>query len=752
MIRQLHYTSCEDGLEGIQGFQVSALTPGTPKQLAELAVRASTYEPGPALVGRLADQDLDGFPVAFGYAVSGSGAALFQSRYAGADFTGRVGNYFAHALLFDDAERELGNLLPIDLWRARAWAFSRDGGPELPVVTSLAPGDETSREGALRFATAPDATTGLQLVLSGTQRVLVAGRGRLVLVVPDDRTAALWIAVVCRSLPRPLALAVSFTTYTARPEECGALLGCTTQDVRLPSYGDFTAIDLTGRRPGGGAVTRYAQVISRLWERDEVGSALDLASCATPPLAAAELDPFAVLLEVVLDLPAEAELGEELLLAAVRLAVDRLVERLPEHAWERIADTVRGLGGPVDLAGWSDVLRTALQRGEEVPAKLLGAYFTAALASREKLWLPDLAPAALADVAEDVLLPALSVSPLPAVLERSTGHRPLLDALAGTLELRLADQRELVRLASVAPVELTRVLAAVRGKRTGLLVDLVRARNGDLDPVRVVTALGRQDVVDWQPLGAILWPHDPSAEESVRLLRQVPVDVLVDSGIGARMVARALDRAGRDGLDPKEAGLVGELLSSPVAARLEQVDRAGLDAARRIADLRNSTPGRDAVQHVLDALSVASEAPGEVAHRLVAAAASFVLRATPRLHRDLLDAALDEHARLFLPVYRAAACTRLADAPPREIAGVVAVWQGLPSRSLRERLVEDTLAEALRKRRAKHLDKVGSELLPQANVLGMSAPKPNWPRWWQQWRVRHERRGLLSFFSRRKEA
>jgi hypothetical protein len=36
-----------------------------------------------------------------------------------------------------------------------------------------------------------------------------------------------------------------------------------------------------------------------------------------------------------------------------------------------------------------------------------------------------------------------------------------------------------------------------------------------------------------------------------------------------------------------------------------------------------------------------------------------------------------------------------------------------------------------------------------ADVLGVSPPKPNWNRWWHSWRMRHERRGLLSLFRRR---
>ncbi|QQQ78180.1 hypothetical protein IOD16_06830 [Saccharothrix sp. 6-C] len=748
-VRQLHYTSCEDGLEGIQGFQVSAMTPGTPRPLVELAVRASAYEPGPGLVGRLHEHDLSGFPVAFGYAATGRGAAVFQSQYTGADFTGRMGNYFAHALLFDDVERELVDVLPIDLWRSRAWVNSRINGSALPELTSLTPGDEANEVNTRRFVTAPGGTDGLEQVISGIQRALTGRRGRLVLVVPDDRTAALWVAAACRSFPHPLCLDISFTTYTARPEESGALLSCTTPDVRLPAYGDFTTIDLTTRLRRDPNGTRYASAIGQLWERGAVASALAFANQVEPRLTVAELDTFAVLLEMSDDLPVGTQPDEEMLLAAVRLVVGRLSGGLPAHVWQRIGDAVQDAGGPADVVAWSEVLRTARQRGEPVPAKLFGTYFIAALGSQDRLWLPELSQADLDDIAENVVLPSLRASPPDSVVQRLCEQRPLLGALARVLELKLANQDETARLAAKLPSEVARALEAGASERVKLLVDLVLVRSGDRDPVQVVTDPYRRHAVDWRRFGSLLWPQDPSPDEAVRLLRQMPASVVIDSGLGMRIVARALDLASRDGLGAKDAKLVDELLNSPIAVQLERTDRAGLDAARRIAYFQGSTPGGGSVQVVLSALEAAGSADRELGRRLIAAAAAFVLRADNRLHRDLLDAALGAHAAVFLPAYRDAAREYLAGAQPRQVAAVIAAWRGLAGRSTRDSLIEETLAQALLRRRRKHLDKIGAELKPMADMLDVSTPKPNWNRWWQSWRGRHERRGPLSFFRRR---
>ncbi|MEU5696709.1 GTPase-associated protein 1-related protein [Actinosynnema sp. NPDC020468] len=749
MVRQLHYTSCENGLEGIQGFQVSAMTPGIPRPLVDLAVRASAYEPGPGLVDRLDDDDLGGFPVAFGFAPSGRAGALFASRYAGADFTGRMGNYFAHALVFEDVGRELGDVLPIDLWGSRVWARAGAGGTALPELTSVAPGGETDLPSTRRLLGRPGAIAVLDRVLGTTHRLLLAGRGRLVLVVPDDRTGARWLAATCRSLPHPLGLDVSFTTYTSRPEESSALVSCTTPDVRLPTYGDFTVIDLTADRPTAEG-TRYSSALGGLWDRDAVPEALALAARADPPLAAADLDTFAVLAEKVFDLPVTAPAGDALLLAAVRLAVDRIRERLPDHAWDRIADEVQDTGGPTDAVGWAAVLRAASGQGQPVPSKLLGAYYVAALGVRERLWLPVLAPIDLEDVAENVVLPALVDATTPTLPERLAERPDLLDALVQALDRRLFDQREAARLAAALTAAAARVLAGRGDGRIRLLTDVALARHGEVDKVRVMADGTRRHEVDWPRFGPVLWPEDPSTDESLRLLRDVPVQVLEDSGVGARIVARALDHASRDESGRAEGGLVEALLRSPFAARLRPADRAGLKAVESIAYFRGATPGPRSERVVLANLAAAASVRTEVGDRLLAAVASFVLRADAKVHRDLLDRALADHGSVFLPAYREAALVSLAAASPHHVAGVVVAWRGVAGTATRTELVDGTLAAALRKRRGRHLDRIGESLQPMADVLGVSAPRPNWAKWWQDWRVRHERRGLLSLFRRGK--
>jgi hypothetical protein len=733
-VRQLHYTSCEDGLEGIQGFQVSALTPGAPKPLVELAVRASAYTIGPGLA---ANGDLSRFPVAFGYVPSGDAATVFQSRYTGADFTGRMGNYFAHALLIDDVTREFADGLPIDLWRNPAWVHAPQGTRDLPELPGVPPGAGTDVTATRRFVTGDGRLAKLEQVLSAVQRVLTSGRGRLVLVVPDDESAARWLAAACRSLPRSLALRISFITYTARPEDTDVLIGCTTPDVRLPSYGEFTPLDLTATASPDPDSTRYASVLTRLWDRDAVAVATRLAAQADPQLAADDLEPFAVLLEMTTDLRTAVPPDEPLLLDAVRLAVNRMANALPEQTWQRISDHVLDCGGPADVAAWCDVLRTARGQGEPIPSALFGTYFIAALKSPERLWLPRLTAAELEDVAENVVLPGLGN---PRLTERLDEQRDLFEALVRVLDRRLADQREGFRLATTLPVAAARLLAGAGTGRITLLTDLVLARHGAIDPVKVLCEASRVPAIEWRHLGTILWPEALSTEDCRRLLKVVPPDVLGATGLTSRITEQAL----------KESALADELLRSPVARQLSTKDETTLRAATRIQHFRKSSPTRTSGPLVQSSLDMAASLPEEAAAALLASIAAFVLRADPLLHSELLDLAMDGHADRFLPVYHDTARTDLATARPELVAAAIIVWRNVEHARTRQRLTEETLAAAVARRKRKHLDRIGDLLKPTADKLGVSPPKQGWRPWWQSWRAVHERRGLLARFGLRR--
>jgi GTPase-associated protein 1, N-terminal domain type 2/GTPase-associated protein 1, middle domain len=746
-VHQLHYTSCEDGLEGIRGFQISAVTPGAPKPLVELAVRASVYEVGPNLLSRLGASDLSDFPIAFGYVPSGSGAALFQSRYTGADFTGRMGNYFAHALLLEDVERELGDVLPIDLWRSPDWVYSRQNGTALPTLTGLAPGAATDIGTMRQFLAAPGRLNHLEGVITAAQRVLAAHRGRLVLIAQDDEHAALWVAALCRSLPRPLGLGVSFVTYTSRPEDSEVLVSCTLPDVRLPSYGDFTTVDTTAPGVQDGDTTRYARTLGTLWESDGVAAAIELVQQAHPPLIAADLEAYAVLLGFRLDNPDDAPVAEALLIDAVCLAVDRIPGALTADGWQRIGDLIQDRGGLTDLTRWSEVLRSATLRREPVPANLLGTYFIAALIAPQRVWVPPRNAGELEDIAEHTVLPMLTSGQAGELLKRLEEQRDLLSAVVRTLDRRLADDAELRRLAATLTPQASQLLHRVAGTspRLGLLNNLVLARNGQGDPVTVLARAAGDPEVEWRNLGSVLWPDELSTEDASRALKGLPADVLRETGLFTRIAQDLLRRAERDELTAKEGKLTGELLGSPLKSGLQPGEVTVLTAAHLIVHFRLSAPKRGAEREVWEGLQLLGELPEVVGVRLQTSIATFIMRASGATHRELLDRALDSQSGPFLAAYRELARAELARVNPNHAAPLIVIWRALPDARIRKQLLEKTLPAALARRRRKHLDKIGALLESAAEKVGVrgQTPKGGWLKWWQTWRAVHERRGLL---------
>jgi hypothetical protein len=752
-MHQLHYTSCENGLEGIQGFQVSALTPGAPKQLVDLAVRASAYEVGPQLAS--ADEsDLGTFPVAFGFIRTGRSAALFQTRYAGADFTGRTGNYFAHALLLDDADRELGRALPIDMWRSPVWVHAHQNRTDLPAIDALTPGGDTSPAEIRRFLSAPGRAEGLARMISAVQRVLADGRGRIVLVVHDDRTGALWLAALCRSFPRALGLAISFVTYTSRPEDSGVLVSCTSPDVLLPSYGDFTVVDLV--EPGAaGETTRYAAMMATLWSRSDVQTAIMPADRVASPLLAGELEAFAVLIGCVEDLPSDRDVPEDLLLDVAALAVERMPGTLTADGWRRLAERLRAVGGPVDLRRWAAHLDAADRRREPVAADLLGAYYLAALATPDQLWLPRLDPAELDQVAAEAVLPAMTDPGSGDLLDRLAGHGELRAATLRVLSARLADPRQVIPLCTTLTPRAGKVLRKMGARgRVALLADLVLARGGHEDKVSVLGKALDDRELEWPQLGPVLWPADPTTSDAERALRSLHPDVLAGTGLLSRIVAATLEQAtgGEPGSD--HARLIDDLLAPHLAGSLRAEDAVLLEAIRLLGHLRQATPRDDAGRRVDEGLRLLPSLPRDLAQRLLGALAEYVLRADARTHHDLIEAALREAGAQFLAAYVEKARTRLAKAPPNHVAAVVVVWWSVSDRRVRHRLVNETLVAAIGGRKAKHLDKIGEQLKAAAvrSRLDVDAPKGSWPKWWREWRSAHEEnRGLLSLLGLRRQ-
>jgi len=116
---QLHYTSCRYGLSGHAGFQTRAISTGIDPSEQRTLERLGIYQPPRNLPLEPTKEQIDElFPKAYRNVNLETGRlAIIRSAYVGQDYTGRGGNYFAHALVIEN------NLpvWPIDLYEWDGW-------------------------------------------------------------------------------------------------------------------------------------------------------------------------------------------------------------------------------------------------------------------------------------------------------------------------------------------------------------------------------------------------------------------------------------------------------------------------------------------------------------------------------------------------------------------------------------------------------------------------------------------------------
>ena len=151
--QQLYYTSCEHGLAGYGGYQFNAVTQGvSPAVLREVEER-TVYEPPRWLLEDPCPDEPEAYPVAFSYGMSEATGMAIATHvvFTGADYSGRPGNYFVHALVTGAPEQDFGSLLPAELWAAGLWHSSPVDGTELPELPGPPARGVIDRPGAQAF-------------------------------------------------------------------------------------------------------------------------------------------------------------------------------------------------------------------------------------------------------------------------------------------------------------------------------------------------------------------------------------------------------------------------------------------------------------------------------------------------------------------------------------------------------------------------------------------------------------------------
>lgn len=213
--QQLYYTSCENGLLGYGGFQFNATTPGVSTAVLREVEMLTAYEAPQSMASNPTPAEMATYPVSFSYLCDDQGNAVTaRVVFAGTDYSGRPGNYFAHTLV-TDSMADFGSVLPIELWEAPFWKTKPVSGTELPPLPGP-PAKGTLDRTIIAKLLANADRRAMPTLLSAVAQATSGGRSVL-LVGKDSRSNADVIAAICYLLGDDLARQLSFTTYSHRP-------------------------------------------------------------------------------------------------------------------------------------------------------------------------------------------------------------------------------------------------------------------------------------------------------------------------------------------------------------------------------------------------------------------------------------------------------------------------------------------------------------------------------------------------------
>ena len=228
---QLHYTSCRQGQSGNAGFQIRALTEGIrPDEQREIE-RRGVYrpprdvrqDPSPEEIGR-------DFPRALRcYTLESGRSAITRACYAGRDYSGRWGNFFAHTLVLENGRSP--GLWPIDLYEWNGWKDAlapEEDSEETPSPLPLADLTGIPLAESFRFEELRDflrEEPGRSDLLARMGRAVLLGRAtsRAVVIRDTPVHGLYWIACLQKLFPPQHAAALTSSTYQDDPRGCAAI-------------------------------------------------------------------------------------------------------------------------------------------------------------------------------------------------------------------------------------------------------------------------------------------------------------------------------------------------------------------------------------------------------------------------------------------------------------------------------------------------------------------------------------------------
>lgn len=598
MYEHAFHTSCREGLTGRPGFQFNAASAGLSEaQLQGLARAHAGYQAPRDLPAQPERAQLALFPIALRYAMAeGIGPSLSRTVYVGREFrgrdgapdTGRFGNYFSHILAGRGGEVPFGELLPIELWEADHWQETESDQRSLAPIDALNPGPLTVENTLATLC--PTRRVWIPRFIDVTLAALCGGP-RVVLLDRPGEVAAAWMALASFSLPRSLAMRLTFSTFEGSPRTANVMVCAATSncDVGFEAHElgrTVELLDIEAEPPPVSQATLLGRVLGAL--AAEGGEALCTAARAAFPLPE---DDQAYAPESPATPEAQAlALGARLCLAAARadLACDdaeraavlrsAVAQLSARDCGPELGAALPGLApvpdpGNEELAGWLR-LHAAARLGPGSRAAVVEAALKVLIPLAERVGGPE----------GEAVAPVSSASPVQAPV---SGLAMWLDSLAGQRPDSLAAR-------------------ARGGWRLGL-VGANRELDRDL-AAALAGAIARPDVQEVLEQ----WSADPHAREVLahvalclarRCIEQPPAMDALDSLARRRPEIRAQVE--------ELAGSTQELPVRLAAVRLRLPD----EPSRRAALLRSLTPlaRTQAEQSALRDLYEDLERPEEIA-------------------------------------------------------------------------------------------------------------------------------------------
>lgn len=218
-LAQLYYTSCETGLSGFAGFQFNAVTPGLPPRILREVEALTSYQPPRRVGSKPTAADIAACPVSLVYSAEPT-TILARVVFVGTDFSGRTGNYFAHALVSQSGPESFGEVLPIELWDSPLWRAEPVGVTQLDALSRLPRPDAAGLLGRAaigRFLRDGGHADHAPILLTAADEAVLRHGRSIVIVDPDTTAAARWIAAMSFLLSPAAARRLSFSTYHHRP-------------------------------------------------------------------------------------------------------------------------------------------------------------------------------------------------------------------------------------------------------------------------------------------------------------------------------------------------------------------------------------------------------------------------------------------------------------------------------------------------------------------------------------------------------